>query len=347
LDNLTHSLFALTLARTGPARAIPGATATLLVASNAPDLDIVTAFTGGPGAYLAAHRGATHGPLGIVGLGVTVGAAAWLMLRRHPEDLRRLDRLGRLIVLALAGVLMHVAMDLPTVYGTRLLSPFSGRWFSYDWLPIIDLHLWTALSTGLLAGTIRPAARSRILAAVLLVMAGDYTIRAVAHGRAMTLAGHPGRLFELSSWPDTPDTKFEPCAGRSPAGGRSNCHAIALPTFLSPFQWRVITAHESFYELWDVNVLDSSTSPRARVYVNRDPRTARAAQGPLARIFLGFARVASAELDARPGAGTTVVFRDLRFLRGPADASDREESAFTLTATLGAGGDVVSERLMD
>ena len=65
MDNLTHSLFGLTLARAGVGRGVPYATATLVLASNAPDGDIVTALFGGID-YLAAHRGPTHGPLGVV-----------------------------------------------------------------------------------------------------------------------------------------------------------------------------------------------------------------------------------------------------------------------------------------
>src|SRR5207245_2808175 len=60
LDNLTHSLFALTLSRTRLASAGRGTTAALLLASNAPDIDIVT-LAGGTASYLKWHRGPTHG----------------------------------------------------------------------------------------------------------------------------------------------------------------------------------------------------------------------------------------------------------------------------------------------
>ena len=62
MDNLTHSLFGLTLARTPLGRAGRGTTAALLLASNAPDIDIVVT-AGGSANYLAYHRGPTHGPL--------------------------------------------------------------------------------------------------------------------------------------------------------------------------------------------------------------------------------------------------------------------------------------------
>src|SRR5207244_9031015 len=76
LDNLTHSLFALTLARTPLGRAGRGTTATLLLASNAPDIDIVTT-AGGAISYLKWHRGPTHGPLGMPRLGILTAGLAW------------------------------------------------------------------------------------------------------------------------------------------------------------------------------------------------------------------------------------------------------------------------------
>src|SRR6202158_116940 len=76
LDNLTHSLFALTLARTPLGRAGRGTTAALLLASNAPDVDIV-ATAGGAINYLRWHRGPTHGPLGIISLGIATAGLVW------------------------------------------------------------------------------------------------------------------------------------------------------------------------------------------------------------------------------------------------------------------------------
>ncbi len=77
MDNVTHTLFAATLARTPLSRAGRGTTAALILASNAPDIDIV-ATAGGSVNYLSWHRGLSHGPLGIVGLGVVTAALVWI-----------------------------------------------------------------------------------------------------------------------------------------------------------------------------------------------------------------------------------------------------------------------------
>src|SRR5579872_6153515 len=84
LDNLTHSLFGATLARTPLARAGRGTMAALVLASNAPDVDIVTT-AGGALKYLEWHRGMTHGPLGIVGLGIVSASFVWLGRRFYDQ----------------------------------------------------------------------------------------------------------------------------------------------------------------------------------------------------------------------------------------------------------------------
>src|SRR5213076_2347995 len=108
LDNLTHSLFALTLARSPLGRAGRGTTATLLLASNAPDIDIVTTAAGAV-KYLEWHRGPTHGPLGIVGLGLAVAAIVHFGRRysgEHPTE--RDAPFVRLALVSIIGVILHV-----------------------------------------------------------------------------------------------------------------------------------------------------------------------------------------------------------------------------------------------
>src|SRR5687768_17880435 len=126
MDNVTHTLFALTLARTGLGRGGRGTTAALVLASNAPDIDIVAAL-GGSANYLAWHRGPTHGPLGVAGLAVLTAALVWSGRRvldsMRPEPLRRPLGMTRdapfamLTIISTIGVLLHIMMDLPTSYG--------------------------------------------------------------------------------------------------------------------------------------------------------------------------------------------------------------------------------------
>jgi inner membrane protein len=175
LDNATHTLFAITLGRTPLGRAGRGTTAALILASNAPDLDILSALHGGATGYMHWHRGPTHGPLGVVGLGAMSAGLVWL--GRGWLDKRRRDTgadpprapaasFGMLFVISMLAIVLHIGMDLPTSYGIRLLSPFDWHWFAFDWLPIIDIYLLIALAAGLMFGRGSEAARRRNAAIV-------------------------------------------------------------------------------------------------------------------------------------------------------------------------------------
>src|SRR6476646_9199715 len=174
MDNLTHTLFGATLARTPLGRAGRGTLAALVIASNAPDVDIVAA-SGGARTYLAWHRGPTHGPLGVVGLGLVTAGVVWTGRAAIDRKWPKRDGSNRpetdasfwmLASLSMIGILLHILMDLPTSYGTRLLSPFNWRWFAFDWLPIVDIYLMMALVAGLVIGELTKASRRRLAAIV-------------------------------------------------------------------------------------------------------------------------------------------------------------------------------------
>src|SRR5262245_30688524 len=187
MDNLTHTLFGVTLARTPLERAGSGTTTALVLASNAPDIDIVTT-AGGALSYLEWHRGPTHGPLGVLVLGVVTAAIAWSITRwRSDRQKSPPASFAALVGVSVVGVLMHVAMDLPTSYGTRFLSPFDWHWFAADWMPIVDIYLLAALAAGLVFGR-NPESRRRNATIVLVFMVANYGLRATAHQRAVATA---------------------------------------------------------------------------------------------------------------------------------------------------------------
>src|SRR5262249_35230419 len=204
LDNVTHTLFGATLARTPLSRAGRGTTAALLLASNAPDIDIL-ATAGGTIKYLQWHRGPTHGPLGVVALGVITATLVWLGRRIY--DVRRgASRSGpaaaddgtghdasfaMLVAVSMIGIVFHIIMDVPTSYGTRLLSPFSWRWYAVDWMPIVDVYVLMVLVASLF-GRANESQRRTKAAIVLALMAANYGLRAMAHYQAVDAAP---RLF--------------------------------------------------------------------------------------------------------------------------------------------------------
>lgn len=364
MDNITHTLFGATLARTPLNRAGRGTTAALLLASNAPDIDIVTTVNGAL-SYLHWHRGPTHGPLGVVALGTIVAGIVW-------SGNRLLDRGGTkthasfrsLALVSTIGVLFHVLMDLPTSYGTRLLSPFDWHWYVVDIMPILDIYLLAALGGCLWFGS-RPEWRRRNVVIALVLMALNYGIRIAAHRQALETAPRmfgptlPERCASagrqgpfIDRWPihqplTEPDTQR-----------RCLLEIAALPTFISPFQWRLVAQLSNAYETRDVDLLELALRPAPAApeapwrLVQRVPNrwTAAAldaAHAETARTFLGFSRFPAAQSTVDADGSTTVRWTDLRFtVAAPRTPVDRQRAGFfSATVVLAPDGRVLAEGL--
>lgn len=154
MDPLAHTLTGAALAGAGLRRATPRATVTLVLAANAPDIDILS-FVGGDYFTLAFRRGWTHGVLAMAVLPVVVAGAvrgwdaAARRLRAHrPGDPGPPPRAAPLLLVAAIGVLSHPALDWLNTYGIRLFSPLSDRWYYGDALFIVDPWLWLVLGGG-------------------------------------------------------------------------------------------------------------------------------------------------------------------------------------------------------
>jgi len=367
MDNLTHTLFGLTLARTPLGRAGRGTTAALVVASNAPDFDAVAGLSGAE-SYLRWHRGPTHGVLGIVSLGLLTAAGVW-SAQRLPGRTRRAPSVDAappasfrmLLAISLIGVLGHVLMDLPTSYGTRLLSPFDWRWFTLDWMPIIDVYLLAALAGGLMAG-VSPEARRRSASIVLLLVAADYGIRAAAHRQALRDAP---RLFGPTLPHDCTPRRSEPVLDSWPRpggaaapepGSRCLVELVALPTFLSPFKWRIVAHLSNAYEIHDVDLLDERLRRppdpadvfwRTSVRVPNiwTPPVWTAASTEAGRAFLGFARLPAARAFADPSGTATVRWNDMRFAGIRPSLTGGTAGPFSVVIRVAPDGRVLEQKI--
>lgn len=164
MDNLTHTLSGLLTARLYPARNLPMKTRYLAgaLAANMPDLDILLApFS--PQLYLLHHRGETHS---LLLLPLWAWLLSWLFARlfRTPGGWR--DFYG----LTAVALLVHIAGDWITGYGTQLFAPLSHQTYSLGTTFIIDPVLTLILLAGFAASlwkkaSMRPAQLATLAAA--------------------------------------------------------------------------------------------------------------------------------------------------------------------------------------
>jgi inner membrane protein len=131
-------------------------------------------------AFIRYHRGFTHS-LAAVPLFALAGALLGQALG-GPRWFKPLFILG-LVILG-----SHLLLDLATSYGTQLLSPFSGRRLSLDWIFIIDPYFTTLLLAGAIAALAWPRWGPRA-GAGFLAAAGVYLLVCAAyHHQALDLA---------------------------------------------------------------------------------------------------------------------------------------------------------------
>jgi hypothetical protein len=263
------------------------------------------------------------------------------------------------------GIVFHVVMDLPTSYGTRLLSPFSWRWYAADWMPIVDVYLLMVLVAALFGRS--NERQRRIKAAIVLVlMAANYGLRAMAHYQALDVAP---RLFgptlpQRCDAPSDEGSRFEswprPTPPSPPAPGR-RClvELAAMPSFLSPFRWRIIAQMSNAYEIHDIDLLDSqfrnpeteSEAPWRMTLRYPNIWTAaveRAATTPLGQTFLGFSRFPAARTATDTHGVTTVRWTDVRFAGGVAglEQPTRSVNPFTAMVRIDPTGKIIEQRIV-
>ena len=146
MDNLTHSLVGLSVAKAGLERLSPGATALCIVAANAPDADIVMTLWG-PWVYLYHHRGITHSIIGTLSIALILPLLFYgveritARLRGQPAKFR----LRGLLIASFVAMLTHPLMDWTNNYGVRPFLPWSTKWYYGDLVFIIDPWLWLVL----------------------------------------------------------------------------------------------------------------------------------------------------------------------------------------------------------
>ncbi len=278
MDNVTHTLCSLAVARAGAAARLgPGSTACLLIAGNAPDLDIVTAAQGSL-AYLAHHRGFTHGLAGAVVVAMLAGLLVRLCVRG--------SRLRPLFVAGLAGTSLHIFMDLWTSYGTRALLPFDKTWYAWDLVSIIDPWILATLALCLFVVGRGGRRRAGAVAALALV-AGYVGVRAGLHQRALGVV-------------------------RTQLGGQPVRRVSALPSSRNPMRWRIVADTGS---AWQTGTLDLRTGTAALLVRPKaqSPAVAAAwAKSAVAGTFLDFSPYPLLSVSEQED-GTQLVWRDLRF----------------------------------
>jgi inner membrane protein len=337
MEPVTHFLFGAAMGRAGLNRKTALATATLTLAAEAPDLDVLSRF-GGSAFGFNHHRGFTHSFLGVPIVAIAVVGFVYLLWRLRGRKTRNPNlppRWGLLFAYACFAGLSHILLDYTNNYGVRPFWPFSERWYSGDIVFIVDPIMLVLLTLGLtlpaLFSLINKRATSREALQAQRRARGRLDGRLAATVALVAVFAYWGlRTYEHSRAVDALEAR--------PYGGARALRASAFPQPINPFDWDGVVETPAFFALTDVDSLNfRSLSPevdpqrlmRFHYKPEETPATLAAKKSYLGRVYLSWAQYPVTEteqLEDGPGNSSqpayAVRFRDLRYddpeLRGRA-----------------------------
>ena len=252
MEPVTHFLTGACLARAGFNRKTALATATMTLAAEAPDVDILGNFKD-PVFGFAHHRGFTHSFLGLFlvqALVVLLIYVIWRLRGRKLKDPNRPPRWGLLFLFAYIAGLTHILLDFTNNYGVRPFWPFWEKWYSWDIVFIIEPLLLILLVGGLVVpglfslindeiGVRRQGPPGRVAATVaLLGVLLVWGVRDYEHRRAVNALD--ARLYD----------------------GDDPVRVSAFPYWLNPFQWYGVVETPAFFATMQVNSLGPTSIPK-------------------------------------------------------------------------------------
>jgi inner membrane protein len=318
MEPVTHFLFGAAMGRAGLNRKTALATATLTLAAEAPDVDVLSRF-GGSAFGLNHHRGFTHSFLGVPLVAAAVVGFIYLLWRLRGRKTRNPNlppRWGLLFAYACLAGLSHILLDFTTSYGVRPFWPFSERGVSWDIVFIVEPVLLIALTLGLILPALfslineeigarskgphpKPSGRLAATLALLAVFA-CWGLRDYEHRRAV--AALEARSYQ----------------------GVDASRVSAFPYMTNPFRWYGVVETPNFFATMDVDSLAPEVDPESQMQIRYKPEetpvTLAAKKTYLGRVYLSWAKypvTETEELQSDPVDNTraayAVRFRDLRY----------------------------------
>lgn len=284
----------------------------LLVASvNLPDLDVVMALFRDPILTIKTHRWITHSILAAPIFALLPAAIFYRFSKVKDFRLMWLT--------ALTGILLHIACDLVTPYGTMLLAPLSNHRFTLSSQFIVDLYFSLGLLTFILLGR-HNSARKQLWHKIGLLFLVSYLL-----GTFCMHEYADSRVRRAASDKRLDSTKIS-----------------TLPLPLSIFDWAGLVqtqtgVHRVYFSVFDDNLVFEEVRHAS------DPFAVRAKQHALAQWYFGFAHHPLLN-SFRENDKQVVEIYDLQFSGPPRLMKmlgmKRPRSPFTLKFSYNAAGEL-------
>jgi inner membrane protein len=337
LEPVTHFLFGACMGRAGLNRKTALATATLTLAAEAGDLDVLSRFHSSAFA-LNHHRGFTHSFLGVPMVAAVVVAfvyGIWRLRGRKTRNPNLPPRWGLLYAYACLAGLSHILLDYTNSYGIRPFWPFSERWYSWDIVFIYEPVILVVLVLGLTV----PALFSLINQEISSRRTRDQA----PPGRfAATLA----LIAVFACW-GVRDYEHRRAVAALEARNYQGADAVRVSAYsypFNPFRWYGVAETPAFFATMDVDALAPEVDPQGKMQIRYKPEetpvTLAAKKTYLGRVYLSWAQYPITEAEELPGALASdraaylVRLRDLRYMYPGRGASSTLGGSVTLSRDL-------------
>lgn len=268
------------------------------LAGSLPDADIVFVVTHGRMGEFLYHRGPTHSLwFGLV-VGPVLGWCLWKWYQRDGNS--DAGSLRAWIGLMTIAIFTHPLLDVFTIYGTQLFSPFSNHRFGINGVAITDPFYSSILIAALLAGyrwRKREHIGSRVAYAGLVL-----TCLYLAFGLHLNSRAESEARRQLT------------------AMGHANAEVRAYPTLLQPFLRRIVarTSDEAYVGM--LSTLHPDAAEWQSFEPEVDPRIEQLLKTREGEVFTWFAMGQLASRVVENDNGALVEIEDLRYgYPGPPD----------------------------
>lgn len=308
MEPVTHLLTGACLGRAGLNRKTGLATLTLVLGSEFPDVDLVSAL-GGSVSYLQHHRGITHSFLGapFVAAGTLATVYGFHRFLRWRGRTPKLPPNWRLLYLyALLAALLHIFLDFTNSYGVRPFVPFHPRWYSWDIIFVIDPLILGILILAL------------IVPALLGLVSEEIGVHKSPRGRGaaiFALACYAALIYGHDFEHRRAVNLLQSVTYADQDPLRLSAYALSL----NPFVWSGVVETRNFFESTLVvpraGQVDPENNAVIRYKPEETPVTLAAKKSWLGQVYLDWAQYPLLETDRLPDQGYRVRFMDLRFAR--------------------------------
>ncbi|MBI5779586.1 MAG: metal-dependent hydrolase [Planctomycetes bacterium] len=304
MDSLTHTLSGIVVSSLGLRQEFrwPGFLV-FTAATLFPDIDFIFNFIA-RSIYVRFHRGFTHSFIYLPVFALLLAVIFYFLFKSIGFK--------NLYLICLAGIAMHLLLDVVNSYGTPVLMPFSSAQYSLNLDVIIDAYVLGPLLLGAVAVWVWPSFQKPTALIVLAVMLSGFLFRFIQQQQAARLIA------------------------RIESSDRTVLIPAGMGTIYNPFTWQAIIPHDNGYNVYAVNSAQGQVAGPHSIAHQMDEINTFRPNSRAVRDFLNWSRFPFGRVE-QTDAGTVVKLGDLRFQFGT-------QERYMLLVRFNKDGTLVSEK---